>query len=62
MHQVRANHHRVSVPAPVGGLFLALAGSLHVSRGHRTTEENVAMVSDLAIGALMLTYVVWTWT
>ena len=47
--------------ALVGGLFLLLAGVLHLSRGHRDTEENVAMVSDLAIGVLMLGYVVWTW-
>jgi hypothetical protein len=44
-----------------GGLFLVAAGVLHAIKKHRDTEENVAMVSDLAIGLLMLVYVVWQW-
>lgn len=33
-----------------GGLFLLAARALHALKGHRDTEETVAMVSDLAIG------------
>ena len=45
----------------VGGFFLLAAGILHAIKKHRDVEENVAMVSDLAIGLLMLAYVVWLW-
>ncbi|WP_432477446.1 DUF6790 family protein [Nocardioides sp. GXQ0305] len=48
--------------ALAGGLFLLLAGAQHLTRSHRNGEENVAMVSDLAIGVLMLGYVAWAWT
>jgi hypothetical protein len=42
--------------ALAGGIFLLAAGIQHVVRGARTTEETIAMVSDLAIGALMAVY------
>ena len=47
--------------ALAGGLFLVAAGVLHAVKSHRDTEENVAMVSDLVIGLLMLVYVAWQW-
>jgi hypothetical protein len=47
--------------ALAGGLFLLLAGLEHVPKKTRSTEENVAMVSDLVIGLMMLGYVVSQW-
>ncbi|MCZ4499147.1 MAG: hypothetical protein JWQ74_1700 [Marmoricola sp.] len=47
--------------ALAGGVFLLAAGALHLVKKHRETEENVAMVSDLAIGLLMLAYVLTRW-
>jgi hypothetical protein len=47
--------------ALAGGLFLLAAGVLHALKTSRDTEENVAMVSDLAIGLLMMTYVISQW-
>lgn len=46
--------------ALAGGLFLLAAGVLHAAKKHRDTEETVAMVSDLAIGMLMMAYVIWS--
>ena len=42
-----------------GGLFLTAV--LHAMKKHRDVEENVAMVSDLAIGVPMLVHVVSQW-
>jgi len=42
--------------ALAGGIFLLLAGIQHAVRGAQTREETIAMVSDLAIGALMAAY------
>lgn len=47
--------------ALAGGLFLLAAGVMHALKPQRDTEESVAMISDLAIGALMLAYVLWSW-
>ena len=37
-----------------GGLFLLLAGAEHIPKKQRNLEENIALVSDLAIGVLMV--------
>ncbi|MCA0010550.1 hypothetical protein LB561_03015 [Mesorhizobium sp. B292B1B] len=38
------------VPAAMsGGLFYGLAGALHLHKGGRNTNENIAMISDLFI-------------
>lgn len=47
--------------ALAGGIFLLAAGIFHALKKHRDREENIAMVSDIAIGALMLAYVLWNW-
>lgn len=44
--------------ALAGGLFLLLAGITHVRKKQRNFEENIAMYSDLAVGMLMLAYIV----
>jgi hypothetical protein len=44
--------------ALAGGLFLLLAGIEHIPKKHRSFEENIAMVSDLLIGLLLLVYLV----
>lgn len=42
------------VPAGLaGGLYLALAGFKHLANGSRTRAENIAMVSDLAVAAIV---------
>lgn len=43
-----------SAGALAGGLFLLLAGLTHSKNKQRNFEENIAMISDLAIGLLML--------
>lgn len=48
-----------AIPAAIaGGLFYGLAGWQHWRNGHRTGNENLAMVSDLLIFALLLVLVV----
>lgn len=44
--------------ALAGGLFLLLAGIEHIPKKHRNFEENLAMVSDLAIGLLLFIYLI----
>jgi hypothetical protein len=45
------------VPAAVcGGLFYGLAGLQHVRNGRRSLSENIAMVSDLFIFAVMAAF------
>jgi hypothetical protein len=46
--------------ALVGGLYYGLAGALHVGRGEKTFNERFAMITDLAIFALLAAYVVAT--
>ena len=45
--------------ALVGCLFSGLAGIRHLFRPGRNALENIAMVSDLALSGLMLTYILW---
>lgn len=42
--------------ALAGGMFLLLAGIEHIPKKKRQFEENIAMISDLAIGLLLLVY------
>jgi hypothetical protein len=47
------------VPAAVvGGLYYGLAGLGHLMRGERNAKEQVALVSDLLIAALLAVFVV----
>lgn len=41
--------------ALAGGIFYGLAGINHIFQGHRNQLENVAMVSDLLVSAVLLT-------
>lgn len=55
----------VAPMAIAGMLFYAMAGALHVTNKQRGFSENVAMASDLGMAALLLafliaTYSVWT--
>ena len=45
--------------AIIGGLFLLLAGVTHLPKQHRTFEEDLAMISDLAIGVILGVFVIW---
>lgn len=48
-----------ALPAGVaGGLFFGLAGWQHWRNGHRNTNENIAMVSDLCLFAVLAVVVV----
>jgi hypothetical protein len=42
--------------ALAGGIFYGLAGLNHLRVAHRNRLENVAMVSDLFVGAILLVY------
>jgi hypothetical protein len=47
------------LPAAIsGGLFYGLAGARHVLNHPRTRQENIAMVSDLFIFAILLVYTI----
>lgn len=49
------------VPMAIAGmLFYAMAGALHVTNKSREFSENVAMISDLGMAALLLTFLVAT--
>jgi len=49
------------VPAAIaGGLFYGLAGGLHLRKGDRNTNENIAMVSDLFIFVVLAFYLAAT--
>jgi hypothetical protein len=43
-----------------GGLFYGLAGAKHVFNAHRNRNENIALVSDLLIFAILAAYVIAT--
>ena len=45
--------------AIVGGLYYAQAGIGHVRHGGRNAQRNLAMVSDLFVAVMLLTYVGW---
>jgi hypothetical protein len=40
--------------ALAGGIFLLLAGANHLLQPHRNPKENVAMISDLFVGVVLL--------
>lgn len=44
--------------ALAGGAFLLAAGALHLAKAERDSDENLAMVSDLAIGLVMAAFLV----
>ena len=46
--------------ALAGGIFYALAGLGHVVQSHRNRLENVAMVSDLFVGVVLLGACAWS--
>lgn len=49
------------VPMAIAGmLFYAMAGALHVTNKSREFSENVAMISDLGMAALLLAFLVKT--
>ena len=49
------------VPMAIAGmLFYAMAGALHVTNKSREFSENVAMISDLGMAALLLAFLVAT--
>jgi hypothetical protein len=42
--------------ALAGGVFYALAGANHALQAHRNAKEDVAMVSDLLVAAVLIVY------
>jgi hypothetical protein len=49
-----------TLPAAVASsIFYAAAGAMHAFAEHRGLNENVAMVSDLWIAAILAAYVAW---
>lgn len=49
------------VPAAIaGGLFYGLAGALHLRKGDRNANENIAMISDLFIFVVLALYLAAT--
>ena len=44
-----------------GGLFYLLAGIQHLRNQHRNTTENLAMLSDLGMGVLLLAWLAAYW-
>lgn len=46
--------------AIVSGLFFGTAGIRHLIRGKRNANENVAMVSDILLFAVLATFLIWT--
>ena len=52
---------RLAFPsAIVSGLFFGIAGIKHLIRGKRNVNENVAMVSDILLFAVLATFLIWT--
>lgn len=54
------NHEWVVPTAIAGGLFYGLAGALHLRKGERNTNENIAMISDLFIFVVLALYLAAT--
>jgi hypothetical protein len=50
----------VAPAALAGGLFYTLAGLRHIVAQHRNRLENIALISDLFVGAVLTVYLVWT--
>jgi hypothetical protein len=50
------NRQWIAPTAIVGGLFYGLAGIKHLVKGDRNATENIAMVSDLFIAAVLAIY------
>jgi hypothetical protein len=51
------------VPAGIaGGLYLGLAGLKHVANAGRNRTETIAMVTDLVIFAIVVIWLILTWT
>lgn len=44
--------------ALVGGIFLMLAGVKHMRNGHRSAQENTALVTDLVMGVIGIGFAV----
>jgi hypothetical protein len=51
----------VTPAALVGVLFLGLAGGKHVFNRNRTKPENVALISDLLVAAVLAAYLAAVW-
>ncbi|MET0657181.1 MAG: DUF6790 family protein [Steroidobacteraceae bacterium] len=45
--------------ALAGGIFYCLGGGNHVRQAHRNKLENVAMVSDIFVGLVLIGVFVW---
>jgi hypothetical protein len=52
----------VAPAALAGGLFYLLAGIQHLRNQHRNQTENLAMLSDLGMGALLAVWLVVSWS
>lgn len=50
----------VTPAALASGLFYGLAGGQHVLNQGRSQKENVALISDLGISAVLALFLVWT--
>jgi hypothetical protein len=55
------NPQWIEPAAIVGGLFYALAGIKHLTKGDRNATENIAMVSDLFIAIVLAGYLALSW-
>jgi hypothetical protein len=55
------NPQWIAPAAMVGGLFYALAGIKHLTKGDRNATENIAMVSDLFIAIVLVAYLGLSW-
>lgn len=45
--------------AIVGAIFYGAAGIRHLGDSHRNANQNLAMATDLLVGAVLTVYVVW---
>lgn len=52
--------HWSPVVALIGGLFLGLDGIQHLTKKKRNTKENVAMITDLFVAVVALTFAILT--
>jgi hypothetical protein len=49
------------LPTAIGaGIFYAVAGVEHVRSDHRSRNESIALVSDLFVAVVLLSFAVWT--
>lgn len=56
-----ANPYWTQIIAVCGGLYFGLAGMQHIIKKPVSTNETIALVSDLFIFLLMVAYVAFTW-